>query len=224
VEFCNQYHHLRNVQVIVSSHLRRCIQTSLNVLSVLIESGKAAETTRIIAHPDLQEVSIKLCDTGSPLDVLRQEFPTVDFLDDNFPTDYPRLAHIKPEKLRTIYDDKSELLAARAERFRRYLKEGLSETEILVVTHGSFAHFLFDQWAGEPGESGSISQQLHHGQVNFVTMPGPELAGHDLKVFRRWVGPGYPITFDFLDLSPRVCDHGTRDCGIFTPDKVRNAK
>ena len=190
----------------------------------MIESGKAAETVRIIAHPDLQEVSIKLCDTGSPLDVLREEFPSVEFLDDNFPAEYPRSAHIKPIKFGTIYGDKSELLAARAQRFLEYLKEGLSETEILVVTHGSFAHFLFNQWDGEPGETISIASQLHYGQAKFATIPGPGLPGHDLKVFKRYAGPGYPVSFDFLDFSPEVCDRGARDCGIFTPDEVRYAE
>ena len=177
--------------------------------------------TRIIAHPDLQEVSNAPCDTGSPLDVLRQEFPSVEFPDDNFPPEYPRSAEIKPIKRNTEYDDVAPLLASRAARFRKYLKEGLRETEILVVTHGSFAHFLFNQWEGEPGKSGSCSRQLHHGHVSFTTLPGPSLPGDDMTVFRRWIGPGYPISFDFLDYSPEVANQGVRDCGIFTKDKVR---
>ena len=196
----------------------------MRVRAGLIERGKATEATRILAHPDLQEVSNAPCDTGSPLDVLREEFPSVEFLDEHFPADYPRSAHIKPKKKDTEYDDVPTLLAARAKRFRKYLKEGLSETEILIVTHGSFAHFLFNRWDGEPGKSRSCGTQLHHGHASFATLPGPGLPGEDMKVFRGYAGPGYPVSLDFLDYSPQVADYGVRDCGIFTKDKMRYAR
>jgi broad specificity phosphatase PhoE len=123
-----------------------------------------------------------------------------------------------------MYADNSALLAIRAERFLKYLKDDLAETEILVVTHGSFAHFLFNQWAGEPGKTRSMATQLQFGQVNFATIPGPGLPGHDLMVFKRYLGPGYPVSFNLLDYSPEVRDHGARDCGVFTSHKMQSAE
>jgi len=100
----------------------------------------------------------------------------------------------------------------------------LSETEILVVTHGSFAHFLFNRWEDEPSKSGSCSRHLLSGHVSFTTLPGSGLPGNDITMFRAWFGPGYPISIDFLDYISEVVDRGARDCGIFTKEKVRYAQ
>src|SRR5580692_10537255 len=61
--------------LVVTSPLRRCLQTTQLAFGPMIRSGEL----RAIAHPGLQEVSNHPCDTGTPLDVLRNEFPDIEF-------------------------------------------------------------------------------------------------------------------------------------------------
>src|SRR5438046_6571336 len=114
---------------------------ALKIKSHLDEARPDLGRIRIVAHPDLQEVSVRPCDTGSPLDVLRAEFPSIEFPDSVFPEIYPRSAEVRVVKWDTIFDDTPTLLAARAERIREYIKNVLVETEIIVISHGSFLHF-----------------------------------------------------------------------------------
>ena len=145
----------------MSSPLRRCLQTTTIAFTTVIESGEV----RAVAHPDLQEVSTWPCDSGTPLDVLREEFPLIQFRDELFPDVWPRSPEIMPVKENTIYDDVPALLAKRAERMRLWLKHQ-DEGEIVVVTHGSFAHFLFNNWLAEPGNSLSDAKQLDYGPTS----------------------------------------------------------
>ena len=101
---------------------------------------------------DYKKSPIAPCNPGS---LLFEEFPSVELVDQYFPADYARSVHIKPTKTNPEYDDVPTLPTATAKRFGKYLKESLSEREILVVTQGSFCHFLFNQWDGEPGKSRS---------------------------------------------------------------------
>jgi hypothetical protein len=116
------------------------------------------------------------------------------------------------------------LFAVTAKRFRKYLKENLSETEIFVVSQVSFCHFLFNRWDGEPSKSRSCGWRLYYGLVSFVMLPGQDLADEDIKVFRRYAGLGYPVSVDFLDYNVKVANCAARDCGILTEYKVRYAQ
>jgi broad specificity phosphatase PhoE len=77
-----------------------------------------------VAHPGFQENSAKPCDTGSPIHVLREEFPGVDFggLGEGWEVKEGEFA---PDE---------ESLVARAGKMRRWLRER-EEDEIVVVTH-----------------------------------------------------------------------------------------
>lgn len=219
-EFYKVYPFLRAPQIIITSHLRRCLQTALRIRETLPNSGNSI---RIVAHPDLQEVSIQLCDTGSPLDVLREEYPSIDFPDELFPVDYPRLRHVKPVKKNTPYDNEPPLLDVRAKRFREYLSESVQEQEIIIITHGKFVHYLFNCWSGEPGRSHSGCIPLDYGRALpciIPDVPSPEL---ELNPFMDYFGPWYLAEGDIIDRDPNVYAYGQRDCGIFTDDEVRNA-
>src|SRR3981189_2154647 len=104
--FPTLYRHLRSPSIVVTSPLRRCLQTAVYAFGEQAKTG----TIRIIAHPDLQEVSNCPCDTGTPLDLLRNEFPVVEFPDEIFPAVWPRSAEARPVKRGTIYADKPKLL------------------------------------------------------------------------------------------------------------------
>lgn len=60
---------LANVDLIVSSPLRRTLQTTLLAFSSQLERG-----LQILALPKVQEVSDMNCDTGSDLNVIKVEF------------------------------------------------------------------------------------------------------------------------------------------------------
>ncbi|KAG5755174.1 hypothetical protein H9Q70_002199 [Fusarium xylarioides] len=60
---------LANVDLIVSSPLRRTLQTTLLGFAAQLERG-----LQIVALPEVQEVSAMDCDTGSDLSVIKAEF------------------------------------------------------------------------------------------------------------------------------------------------------
>ena len=221
-EFCRVYPFLRKPEIIVTSHLRRSLQTALIVRDSLYSSGIITKTIRIVANPDLQGESIWPSDTGSPLEILRKQFPTVEFPDELFPDIYPRQANIRPEKKGTIYDDEPDLLATRAKRFRNYL-QGVSEQEVIVVTHGSFARYLINFWEGEPGRSFCGSIELMHGNAQPYIMPQDPSSNAELTPFVPYLGTTFSNEGELKDCDPYVYAYMPRDCGIFTDEKIANA-
>jgi len=221
--FAERYPHLQAPQIILTSQLRRCLQMALEINTYLSEARRDFGHIRIVAHPDLQEVSIRPCDTGSPLDVLRAEFPSIEFPDAVFPETYPRSALVEAHKWDTVFDDTPQLLSARAVRIREYIKWDLDEREIIVISHGSFIHFLINRWANEPGSSRSFSFQFQPGRAKPFILPGPSLPGLEFKRFVDYIGPRYPPELSLQDYDDEVAQRGIRDCGIFTMEKVRNA-
>ena len=203
--------------LILSSPLRRCLQTTTIAFGPMIRSGEL----RALAHPGLQEVSNDACDTGTPLDVLREEFPDIQFPDEVFPQDaWPRNRINQLQKSGTIYADEPELLLQRAVEFREWVRREVEDIEIIVVTHGGFVHFFYDQWQGEPGESGSGGHQLHNAGALPMILQGPR---HENERFIRCPlgitpGPSY-LELDREDASDLA--DVPRDCGIFTPACVR---
>ena len=146
----------------------------------------------------------------------------IEFPDELFPRLWPRTATVMMEKENTIYDDKPNLHYDRSVRVRQWLKE-LEEKEIVVVTHASFAHFLFNDWLGPPGEPGSRSfgSQLRHGFALTLTLPGKNLPGIEFGAYATGVGPPYPLQSLKEDYTPHVYRAGLRDCGIFTDQRLR---
>jgi len=213
--FADLYRHLRAPNLVVTSPLRRCLQTAMYAFGSQANSG----TIQIIAHPDLQEVSNRPCDTGTPLDLLRTEFPMIEFPEELFPDCWPRSADEMPKKEDTIYDDKPELLYARSVRIKQWIKDADAE-EIVVVTHGSFAHFLVNDWAGAPGASMSVAFQLANGVARTLTMPGKTLPGIEFGAFATGVGPSYSVLSIREDDLPRVYRYGKRDAGVFTDQRL----
>ncbi|KLU83715.1 hypothetical protein MAPG_02766 [Magnaporthiopsis poae ATCC 64411] len=68
-----------DVDLIIVSPMRRCIQTAQIGLGFLIDPPPGGKKVPVVAHAGWQEVSAKPCDTGSPLEALANEFPFVDF-------------------------------------------------------------------------------------------------------------------------------------------------
>ncbi|XXH03282.1 hypothetical protein Hte_009680 [Hypoxylon texense] len=116
----------QKAELIVVSPLRRTIQTAFRSMDWLIEKGIKVE-----ADASWQENSIKPCDTGSPVDALREEFPTVDFskVDPVFPD--------KTSPAANQYHFTKEAILKRAQIALEKLYDR-PEKIIIVVSHSAF--------------------------------------------------------------------------------------
>ncbi|KAI8964294.1 phosphoglycerate mutase-like protein [Daldinia sp. FL1419] len=116
----------QQAELIVVSPLRRTMQTALRSVDWLIEKG-----VKIEADADWQENSNHGCDTGSPIDKLVQEFPTIDFskVDPVFPD--------KTSPAGSRYHFTKSALLARAQAALKKLYER-PEKVIIVVSHSAF--------------------------------------------------------------------------------------
>jgi broad specificity phosphatase PhoE len=108
------YPHLAHIEFIVSSPIRRTLQTSLIGFNY-----------KPVPHPGFQENSAKPCDTGSDLVLLKEEFPELDF----------NLVQEGWNSKKREWAPDEVSLARRARNMRVWLKER-EENEIIVVTHG----------------------------------------------------------------------------------------
>ncbi|KAF3010335.1 hypothetical protein E8E14_007920 [Neopestalotiopsis sp. 37M] len=116
----------QNAGLIVTSPMRRTIQTTLGSVDWLVAKGVKVE-----ADADWQENSAKPCDTGSPVTALGEEFPVVDFssLDPVYPD------KSTPAGSRYAYNKKA--LLARGQHALRGLYNR-PEKVIIVVSHSGF--------------------------------------------------------------------------------------
>ncbi|KAI1389303.1 phosphoglycerate mutase-like protein [Hypoxylon trugodes] len=116
----------QQAELIVVSPLRRTVQTALRSLDWLIEKGVKVE-----ADASWQENSASLCDTGSPVEKLVEEFPAVDFsgVDPIFPD--------KTSPAASQYHFTKTAILARAQTALKRLYER-PEKIIIVVSHSAF--------------------------------------------------------------------------------------
>ncbi|KAF5573223.1 histidine phosphatase superfamily clade-1 [Fusarium pseudoanthophilum] len=170
---------LANVDLIVSSPLRRTLQTSLLGFSAQLERG-----LQIVALPEVQEVSAMNCDTGSDLSVIKAEFQQK-------PVDFGLVEpgwQIKEGKAKWAPVVGS--IIERARVARQWLSER-PESEIVVVTHGCFLHFFTDDWVNSVNPDGTdwanaevrsytISQDDSEGPVLYETIESRMRRGVDL--------------------------------------------
>ena len=139
------YH--ERIAAIVSSPLRRTIQTTLLAFSQSLDKRYSDEETwgvfegaELILSPDVQESSALPCDTGSDKSILVTEFPNLDFS-----TLLPNW-NLKEGR----YEAENSAVQSRAAAVRKFLYHKLDEREsaddrrkdIVVVTHGVFMKHL----------------------------------------------------------------------------------
>ncbi|KAI1770638.1 phosphoglycerate mutase-like protein [Hypoxylon cercidicola] len=116
----------QKAELIVVSPLRRTIQTAFRSVDWLMEKGIKVE-----ADACWQENSAKPCDTGSPVDALKEEFPTVDFskVDPVFPD------KTSPAASQYHFTKKAILMRAQIALEKLYNRP---EKVIIVVSHSAF--------------------------------------------------------------------------------------
>ncbi|OGE47540.1 hypothetical protein PENARI_c042G05003 [Penicillium arizonense] len=124
---------LENIQLILSSPLRRAIQTALLAFPSKVGDGGL----QVIAWPEVQEASDLICDTGRDLLEIKAEF-------EKLPVDFTVVEpgwHIKEGKWAPV----AGRLLERAQLARQWLSQR-PEKEIVVVSHGCFLHSLTNDW------------------------------------------------------------------------------
>jgi broad specificity phosphatase PhoE len=134
--------------------MRRTLYTCLHVFG---STRPEENRIKVLALPEVQEISDSPCDTGSDLDVLRTEFEELVEL---------RLVeeagewNFKGEGSR--WEPELEKLDVRARRARVILRELVKEHEnahVALVTHGGFLHFLTQDWHGVAPRNGTSSKR-----------------------------------------------------------------
>ncbi|KAI1202070.1 histidine phosphatase superfamily [Nemania serpens] len=150
----DSYPHMDRVKLIVSSPLRRTIQTACTAFSTAI----AQDLPRIALLAELQENSARAGDTGSPLSALSTLVEEL-----GFPLDTSELRgggetwyHKGPG---TAYYPSLKKVEERARVARVWIRNKARELDdgdrLVVVTHGAFAHFLVQDFAGLHAGRGS---------------------------------------------------------------------
>ncbi|KAI0100035.1 histidine phosphatase superfamily [Nemania sp. FL0031] len=182
------YPYTSQVKLIISSPLRRAIDTA-RAFSPTHSSYSGQ--TQILLLPELQETSARPSDTGSPLSTLKNEYGThIDtsklkseewYLKD-FETDFfPSLAKVE-ERAREV----RFFLRRRANK----LKDG---DRIVVVTHGAFAHFLVQDFAGlNVGQGSGVWPNMGFRSFEFVDLKGQDIEAQLREVrYERDPTPAY---------------------------------
>ncbi|KAL9005682.1 MAG: hypothetical protein Q9188_001541 [Gyalolechia gomerana] len=133
-DLCTKFPYHSSIKLVITSPLRRTIQTSLLAFEPGISRG-----IECIAFPEVQETSDLPCDTGSNLSVIKEDFKA------------------KPVNFTLVPDDwdskqgkwaaNTNAIEARCREARKWLKER-DEEAIVVVTHGGLLHYLTGDWSG----------------------------------------------------------------------------
>jgi broad specificity phosphatase PhoE len=159
------------IALLVSSPLRRTIHTTLLAFGPALANGHCHP--KVVTLPELQETSDYPCDTGSDVDVLRQEMNA-----ENLPVD---LCLVKEGWNTKTPDSKwaptSEALNRRAAEARRYIRDrvlelqrsGEQEPEIVITSHGGFLHYFTEDWEDSKMYNGAF---LHYPISKFCLVAG----------------------------------------------------
>ncbi|KAI4142245.1 MAG: hypothetical protein L6R39_005022 [Caloplaca ligustica] len=133
-ELSARFPHHSSIDLLVSSPLRRTMQTTLIAFKPELSRG-----VKYIALPEVQETSDLPCDTGSKLSVLKEEFK-------DQPVDFSLVPKDWDSK-QGKWVANQEAIERRCCEARKWLKDR-SEANIVVVTHGGLLHYLTEDWAG----------------------------------------------------------------------------
>ncbi|KAJ5959671.1 Histidine phosphatase superfamily clade-1 [Penicillium vulpinum] len=143
-----------NIDLVTASPLRRTLYTALESFAPVFESKP---DLKIIALPDIQEISDVACDTGSEPSVLKEEFKTgvdLDLVEEGWNNKlgdclkiihHVVYSHLSVTKVSGRYAPANQALKQRARAARRWLK-ARPEKEIVMVTHGGFLHYFTEDW------------------------------------------------------------------------------
>ncbi|EON99762.1 putative phosphoglycerate mutase family protein [Phaeoacremonium minimum UCRPA7] len=165
-ELCKAFPAHDKITHLVASPMRRAIQTCYLSFQPAATAGK-----KVIAIPEVQEVSTLPSDIGTDPRILQIEFE-----------DIADLSHVKPgwndKSAGTPWSPTLDRLTARAKAARRWLRklgqEAGGEADIAVVSHGGFLHFLTEDWDGMDPARGTGWQNTEYRSYEFVDPEGDD--------------------------------------------------
>ncbi|KAI1113644.1 histidine phosphatase superfamily [Nemania sp. NC0429] len=150
-ELRDSYPHMERVKLVVSSPLRRALQTT----GIAFAAAAEAAGTDVVLHPDLQENSARPSDTGSPLSTVLGEclFRVDATLMGGNERWYSKAG------TGSRYFPALEKVEERARAARVWLRDRARELQdgdrLVVLSHGAFLHFLTQDFAGLDVNRGS---------------------------------------------------------------------
>lgn len=149
-----------SVKLLVASPIRRTLYTALNAFEPELQ-----KSMRVIALPELQETSDLPCDTGSDIDILKDEFK-------DKPVD---LSLVKKgwDSKKGKWAPTTEAIKARARDARAWLRSR-PEGDVVVVTHGGFLHYLTEDWTDSGKFLGTGWANCEYRSYSFTSDSDPE--------------------------------------------------
>ncbi|OTA88702.1 hypothetical protein M434DRAFT_398946 [Hypoxylon sp. CO27-5] len=180
------------VAYIISSPLRRAIETALKAIKPLVD-----DAVELILLPELQEINASPSSTGSSKVALQFLYKGLDLsaLSDDW--------HLKGSD--TPFAPNVEKVEARAKVARNWLRmlalklveDGNEDAHIVVVTHGEFAHWLTDDFIGVDYGRNSGWYVCEFRSYRFLKLDAPEAEDVEMvetheSLRRRGVDPDKP--------------------------------
>jgi broad specificity phosphatase PhoE len=162
------------VGLIITSPLRRAIQTTLEAFANILDeqyfdetSGKGIqEGVKLLLDPDIQERSSLPCDTGSDRRALQTIFPNLDFSN----------LHAEWQLKEGLFSADQKAVDDRAKRVRHHLVEQIAalkdseRTDIVIVTHGVFMKHLSGDFEIDLPKAGWKSYAIEEDEVGIVVL------------------------------------------------------
>jgi broad specificity phosphatase PhoE len=138
------------LKLVAASPMTRTLQTALLIFELVLQKKIHSGLDQILALPDIQETTEYPCDLGSNLELLRCKVER-----NGWPINLERVEegwNVKTPSGR--YGANSHAIQRRAHDTRRLLWKLASEmvdddsidVELALVSHGSYLHFLTDDW------------------------------------------------------------------------------
>ncbi|EOA91620.1 hypothetical protein ACJQWK_03690 [Exserohilum turcicum] len=176
------FQHHQKIEAVFASPLRRTIQTAALSFGPVLSRKEVP----FVLLPALQEVSDIGCDVGlaDTAEDLQRLLPDV-FAAGEIDFD---LSKIEASAVTAGWNSKQgywayekAAISLRAAELRKWLYQR-PETEILVVTHGAFAHFLTEDWDVEDPMLGTAYKNCEHRVFVFT----PESTAEKAHVEETW--------------------------------------
>ncbi|OQE15499.1 hypothetical protein PENSTE_c028G03196 [Penicillium steckii] len=138
------YH--QNVGLVITSPLRRTLQTAIIGFSTCLDGG----TARLSLEPEIQAHSSRPCDTGSTVECLQIEFPDLRWseLDQGLGDIYPAKKGIYATDVESLEKRGGRAQGLLLREFKRL--EGTGREDIVVVSHGGFLGYISGHREGIP--------------------------------------------------------------------------
>ncbi|KAI8942925.1 hypothetical protein NX059_000963 [Plenodomus lindquistii] len=153
-----QYHD--QVDIVFASPLRRTIQTAALSLGPALSRGEVS----FVLSPVLQEVSNIGCDVGiaDTAEDVKHFLPEL-FTDGEVKFDLAKI----DAAAQGYWAYEKQAILQRAADFRNFLFQR-PEKQIVLVTHGAFAHFLTEDWDVEDPMTGTAYKNCEHREFIFT--------------------------------------------------------